>query len=222
MLVCCAPLGRLQGKSYRVTAKLDLEGMHVSRGVRNSSNPNSAAYRSSFCVCGLQKTMEFQARWAGEDLKDQNWFLLNSNEEEKEKWLSALDSAIEEFKERKSTFKSKVVKEENISPTSPQTPQSLDMNDILLSYRGISTPELVSEAELGIRAPRWIKDHEVTMCMGCSKPFHKIIRRRHHCRACGRVCWSYGCRFFDDICFLNLGGLFWVLWTQSNVTIRSY
>uniref|UniRef100_A0A8C2BUZ0 FYVE, RhoGEF and PH domain containing 4b n=1 Tax=Cyprinus carpio TaxID=7962 RepID=A0A8C2BUZ0_CYPCA len=41
--------------------------------------------------------------------------------------------------------------------------------------------------ELGKRAPRWIRDNEVTMCMKCKEPFNPLTRRRHHCRACGYV-----------------------------------
>uniref|UniRef100_A0A3Q2DQU2 FYVE, RhoGEF and PH domain containing 4a n=1 Tax=Cyprinodon variegatus TaxID=28743 RepID=A0A3Q2DQU2_CYPVA len=49
----------------------------------------------------------------------------------------------------------------------------------------------VSVSELGKRAPRWIRDNEVTMCMKCKEPFNAITRRRHHCRACGYVvCWK--------------------------------
>uniref|UniRef100_A0A674PC19 FYVE, RhoGEF and PH domain containing 4b n=1 Tax=Takifugu rubripes TaxID=31033 RepID=A0A674PC19_TAKRU len=44
--------------------------------------------------------------------------------------------------------------------------------------------------ELGRRAPRWIRDHEVSVCMKCTEPFKALTRRRHHCRACGCVvCW---------------------------------
>lgn len=45
----------------------------------------------------------------------------------------------------------------------------------------------LKEETLGLRAPEWVKDNDVTMCMGCSEFFHSILRRRHHCRACGRV-----------------------------------
>lgn len=41
--------------------------------------------------------------------------------------------------------------------------------------------------ELGRRAPRWIRDNEVTVCMKCQEPFNALTRRRHHCRACGCV-----------------------------------
>lgn len=45
----------------------------------------------------------------------------------------------------------------------------------------------MQKAELGKRAPRWIRDNEVTMCMKCKEPFNALTRRRHHCRACGHV-----------------------------------
>lgn len=46
--------------------------------------------------------------------------------------------------------------------------------------------QLQSE-ELGLRAPQWIRDKMVTMCMRCQEPFNALTRRRHHCRACGYV-----------------------------------
>ncbi|KAF1597127.1 FYVE, RhoGEF and PH domain-containing protein 2, partial [Eudyptes moseleyi] len=48
------------------------------------------------------------------------------------------------------------------------------------------TPVLKTE-ELGRRAPQWVRDNLVTMCMRCKEPFNAIMRRRHHCRACGYV-----------------------------------
>uniref|UniRef100_A0A8C3A764 FYVE, RhoGEF and PH domain containing 4a n=1 Tax=Cyclopterus lumpus TaxID=8103 RepID=A0A8C3A764_CYCLU len=60
-----------------------------------------------------------------------------------------------------------------------------------LQARYSSYVEEVSNAELGKRAPRWIRDNEVTMCMKCKESFNALTRRRHHCRACGYVvCWK--------------------------------
>ncbi|NXL49443.1 FGD2 protein, partial [Podilymbus podiceps] len=47
-------------------------------------------------------------------------------------------------------------------------------------------PALKTE-ELGRRAPQWVRDNLVSMCMRCKEPFNAIVRRRHHCRACGYV-----------------------------------
>lgn len=46
--------------------------------------------------------------------------------------------------------------------------------------------QLQSE-ELGLRAPQWVRDKMVTMCMRCQETFNALTRRRHHCRACGYV-----------------------------------
>lgn len=55
--------------------------------------------------------------------------------------------------------------------------------------------------ELGSKAPIWIPDTRVTMCMICTSEF-SVTWRRHHCRACGRV-WNFGTSFqpkkIDDI-----------------------
>ena len=64
------------------------------------------------------------------------------------------------------------------SPNHPTTPTHHDRTHALID---------IPVHDLGTRAPRWIKDNEVTMCMTCSKPFNKLLRRRHHCRACGKV-----------------------------------
>uniref|UniRef100_A0A9J8DKA5 FYVE, RhoGEF and PH domain containing 4a n=2 Tax=Cyprinus carpio TaxID=7962 RepID=A0A9J8DKA5_CYPCA len=64
---------------------------------------------------------------------------------------------------------------------------SLQKNE---TFKSASKDEL-KISELGKRAPRWIRDNEVTMCMKCKEPFNAITRRRHHCRACGYVvCWK--------------------------------
>ncbi|CDW53024.1 RhoGEF and PH and PH 11 and FYVE domain containin g protein [Trichuris trichiura] len=40
--------------------------------------------------------------------------------------------------------------------------------------------------EIGRKAPPWVPDDRVTMCQHCSSLF-TTIRRRHHCRGCGKV-----------------------------------
>ncbi|KFQ27958.1 FYVE, RhoGEF and PH domain-containing protein 2, partial [Mesitornis unicolor] len=51
----------------------------------------------------------------------------------------------------------------------------------------IKVPLRAGREELGRRAPQWVRDNLVTMCMRCKEPFNAITRRRHHCRACGYV-----------------------------------
>ncbi|KAG0246327.1 hypothetical protein BGX31_002938 [Mortierella sp. GBA43] len=36
-------------------------------------------------------------------------------------------------------------------------------------------------------APVWVPDHSATRCMICTEEFGTIFRRKHHCRACGKV-----------------------------------
>ncbi|XP_064328327.1 FYVE, RhoGEF and PH domain-containing protein 2 [Phalacrocorax carbo] len=82
--------------------------------------------------------------------------------EEMNAWIKAFQDAIDRKEKRSETFKTAV--------------HGLEMD----------TPALKTE-ELGHRAPQWVRDNLVTMCMRCKEPFNAITRRRHHCRACGYV-----------------------------------
>ncbi|KAG7455992.1 hypothetical protein MATL_G00246990 [Megalops atlanticus] len=94
--------------------------------------------------------------------KERTLELQASSEQDKEDWIKAFQETIEIFHQKNETFKS-----------------------------ASKEVEEVSTAELGKRAPRWIRDNEVTMCMKCREPFNALTRRRHHCRACGQVvCWK--------------------------------
>lgn len=42
------------------------------------------------------------------------------------------------------------------------------------------------DAELGNKQPAWVPDADAPNCMNCSQKF-TFTRRRHHCRACGKV-----------------------------------
>ncbi|XP_038199956.1 FYVE, RhoGEF and PH domain-containing protein 2 [Arvicola amphibius] len=84
--------------------------------------------------------------------------------EEMISWIQACQAAIDHVEKRSETFK-----------TAVQGPQG-------------DTQEPKPQAEeLGLRAPQWIRDKMVTMCMRCQEPFNALMRRRHHCRACGYV-----------------------------------
>ena len=39
---------------------------------------------------------------------------------------------------------------------------------------------------LGFFAPTWIPDTDAKTCMSCDMKFN-VVKRRHHCRACGKV-----------------------------------
>ncbi|XP_041853882.1 FYVE, RhoGEF and PH domain-containing protein 4a isoform X2 [Melanotaenia boesemani] len=94
--------------------------------------------------------------------KERTLELQASSEQDKAGWIKAFQETIEIFQQKNESFKNALKDEEE-----------------------------VSKAELGKRAPRWIRDNEVTMCMKCKEPFNALTRRRHHCRACGYVvCWK--------------------------------
>jgi len=44
----------------------------------------------------------------------------------------------------------------------------------------------MKEFKVGTRAPVWIPDARVSMCMLCQEVF-RVAFRRHHCRGCGKV-----------------------------------
>ncbi|XP_069561423.1 FYVE, RhoGEF and PH domain-containing protein 4a isoform X3 [Brachyistius frenatus] len=94
--------------------------------------------------------------------KERTLELQASSEQDKAGWIKAFQETIGIFQQKNESFKNA-------------------QKDV----------EEVSKAELGKRAPRWIRDNEVTMCMKCREPFNALTRRRHHCRACGHVvCWK--------------------------------
>ncbi|XP_045353985.1 FYVE, RhoGEF and PH domain-containing protein 2 isoform X3 [Leopardus geoffroyi] len=110
------------------------------------------------------------------------------SQEEMISWMQACQAAIDQIEKRNETFKAAV-----------QGPEG-----------DTQEQELQSE-ELGLRAPQWVRDKMVTMCMRCKEPFNALTRRRHHCRACGYVvcakCSDYRAELkYDDnrpnrVCF---------------------
>ncbi|XP_074833378.1 FYVE, RhoGEF and PH domain-containing protein 2 [Carettochelys insculpta] len=86
------------------------------------------------------------------------------SQEEMNAWLEAFQDAIAKKEKRSESFK-----------TAVHGPD------------GEAQEFTVKSEELGLRAPLWVRDKLVTMCMRCKEPFNAITRRRHHCRACGYV-----------------------------------
>ncbi|KAG7523468.1 FYVE, and PH domain-containing 4 isoform X1 [Solea senegalensis] len=94
--------------------------------------------------------------------KERTLELQASSQQDKAGWIKAFQKTIEVFQQKNESFKN-----------------------------ALKDVDEVSKAELGKRAPRWIRDNEVTMCMKCQESFNALTRRRHHCRACGYVvCWK--------------------------------
>uniref|UniRef100_UPI00358F04C2 FYVE, RhoGEF and PH domain-containing protein 6 isoform X2 n=1 Tax=Myxine glutinosa TaxID=7769 RepID=UPI00358F04C2 len=90
----------------------------------------------------------------------QRSFILSaSSAAEREEWLTAISHTIEEYTRKRITFTPREFTEEGIDRL---------------------------ETELGNKAPIWIPDSRVSMCMICTCDF-TLTWRRHHCRACGKI-----------------------------------
>uniref|UniRef100_A0A8C0H7W0 FYVE, RhoGEF and PH domain containing 1 n=1 Tax=Chelonoidis abingdonii TaxID=106734 RepID=A0A8C0H7W0_CHEAB len=85
---------------------------------------------------------------------------------------------------------------------SPFPHHEVDLGGTGVRVRGPCAAVLVQGRELGRRAPTPIREKEVTLCMRCQEPFAALTRRRHHCRACGRVvcgkCSEFRARLLYD------------------------
>lgn len=54
----------------------------------------------------------------------------------------------------------------------------------------------------GTYSPQWLPDHETDSCMSCSNLF-TIIKRRHHCRGCGKIFCGDCCRQKARLLYLD-------------------
>ncbi|CAH1784124.1 unnamed protein product [Owenia fusiformis] len=87
-----------------------------------------------------------------------------SSPQERDEWLSALTGAIQNVMVNRRSFRR----------SSKRLQDQID--------KVTNKPDF----KLGSRAPIWIPDARVTMCMLCTSEF-TVTWRRHHCRACGKV-----------------------------------
>ena len=63
----------------------------------------------------------------------------------------------------------------------------LDLTITMHSQGSVEARRITSgEANLGKVPPIWVPDSVATHCMNCGVKF-SVIKRRHHCRACGKV-----------------------------------
>ncbi|XP_056280403.1 FYVE, RhoGEF and PH domain-containing protein 4-like isoform X2 [Pseudoliparis swirei] len=91
--------------------------------------------------------------------KERTLELQASSEQDRDAWIQVIQEAVDVFLKNHETLK--------------------------LACKELNIEE--STEDLGRRAPRWIRDNEVTVCMKCQEHFNALTRRRHHCRACGCV-----------------------------------
>uniref|UniRef100_A0A674AUK1 FYVE, RhoGEF and PH domain containing 6 n=1 Tax=Salmo trutta TaxID=8032 RepID=A0A674AUK1_SALTR len=129
----------VQSGQYKLNSMLSLAGMKVSK-------PSQEAYQNELNIESVERSFILSAGSATE----------------RDEWLAAIATAIDDHTRKKITFISSRSQEECV-------------------YR-----EEVSGAPLGSKAPIWIPDLRATMCMVCTCEF-TVTWRRHHCRACGKV-----------------------------------
>ncbi|XP_054633470.1 FYVE, RhoGEF and PH domain-containing protein 6-like [Dunckerocampus dactyliophorus] len=129
----------VQSGQYKFNNMLSLAGMKVSK-------PSQEAYQNELTIESVERSFILSA----------------SSASERDEWLEAISTAINDYTKKKITF---------ISGKTSDEVQLRDAGD---------------GAPLGSKAPIWIPDPRTTMCMICTCEF-TLTWRRHHCRACGKV-----------------------------------
>lgn len=112
-------------------------------------------------------------------------------------YLQAIQKAIDVFQKKNETF---ILASKDLNTEEPvgwiiKFLKSFSHKVLLVWLKTLNCTSAVQARELGRRAPRWIRDHEVIQCMLCQEPFNALTRRRHHCRACGYVRNLMFCNF---------------------------
>ena len=115
---------------------------------------------------------------ADEDVELSNTFRITSKQkvidfsstsvEDRENWVTLINAAVQELVQKRQSYK-----------------------------RGIQS-EVISECDLGKKAPAWVRDEAVTMCMLCDVLF-TLTKRRHHCRACGAIFCNNCCHVKTEL-----------------------
>lgn len=95
----------------------------------------------------------------------------------------------------------------NPSPDGPAENDAIMRDESPQDRRQESTPVQNEIASVPIRVPgtfppEWLPDHEADYCMACGCPF-TLIKRRHHCRSCGKIFCGDCCRLKAKLLYLN-------------------
>ena len=151
-LLYCTYAGSWSGDStsLRVTYKIPLSALQV-----RVSTAAEAEYENEFNITSPVRSCTLRA----------------SSVSERNEWLDALNSAIEEHVNRKATF--------SAAGSGGSTCSGNHNHPAGEVVAGV-------EERIGTSAPVWIPDRRVTMCQNCAAEFSVLVRR-HHCRACGKV-----------------------------------
>uniref|UniRef100_A0A4W5L348 FYVE, RhoGEF and PH domain containing 6 n=1 Tax=Hucho hucho TaxID=62062 RepID=A0A4W5L348_9TELE len=129
----------VQSGQFKLNNMLSLTGMKVSK-------PSQEAFQNELTIESVERS----------------FILSGSSAFERDDWLEAISTAINDYTRKKISFISSKTLDETASEDSG------------------------SGAPLGSKAPIWIPDPRATMCMVCTCEF-TLTWRRHHCRACGKV-----------------------------------
>ena len=84
----------------------------------------------------------------------------------------------------------------------------LEEPSVIERASAVVTPPLVSvsamddEPRVGYVRPFWVPDREALSCMRCDTKFN-VIKRRHHCRACGKVLCNNCCNMRAKLAYLD-------------------
>lgn len=66
----------------------------------------------------------------------------------------------------------------------------------------VTVSVLDDEPRIGYTRPFWVPDNEALSCMRCDTKF-TVIKRRHHCRACGKVLCNNCCNMKAKLAYLD-------------------
>ncbi|XP_053377167.1 FYVE, RhoGEF and PH domain-containing protein 4-like isoform X3 [Mercenaria mercenaria] len=153
--------------SYKLRARLSVEGMEISAG-------DNQTIQNTFCVKCIEKTVEF---------------LDEANNGQGLDWFATFQQVVTDFhhKSKLCRVRSSEAGDQSAADGHPDLATvSLGLSTSISSIFSTSTSAKSPGSQLGLKSPQWVKDEEVTMCMACQDKF-TAIKRRHHCRACGKV-----------------------------------
>ncbi|XP_060562107.1 FYVE, RhoGEF and PH domain-containing protein 4-like [Ruditapes philippinarum] len=154
--------------SYKLRARLSVDGMEITAG-------DNQTIQNTFCVKCIEKTVEF---------------LDEANSGQGLDWFATFQQVVTDYhhKSKLCRVKSDPGPPNPVADNHPdlESTVSLGLSTSMSSLFTTSLPAKNLGNQLGQKSPQWVKDEEVTMCMSCQDKF-TAIKRRHHCRACGKV-----------------------------------